>query len=224
MNAASKHSRMKNFLKRQALNPTHTSVARDAALEDLYIEGVRKGRRGGIAIATAAAIALTSAVEVVNLFQQNAKNNMNAQNLAAGKNVGSFLAGTLVLHKGVHTYLAPDTEGRKRIDPAAVADGNEIPAPDVSEDTQIVNPVEYIDPDGTLWLGYTYDQTLGWVKMAVVGQTDPEGKPYAEWKGGATPTSIPTAIGSDTRGFYDVQNLSGPNNMPASLGVAAAVQ
>ena len=211
MNAASKHSRMKNFLKRQALNPTHTSVARDAALEDLYIEGVRKGRRGGIAIATAAAIALTSAVEVVNLFQQNAKNNMNAQNLAAGKNVGSFLAGTLVLHKGVHTYLAPDTEGRKRIDPAAVADGNEIPAPDVSEDS-------------TLWLGYTYDQTLGWVKMAVVGQTDPEGKPYAEWKGGATPTSIPTAIGSDTRGFYDVQNLSGPNNMPASLGVAAAVQ
>ena len=224
MKTASKHLRMKQFLKRQALDPTHSSVARNAALEDLYIEGVRRGRRAGIVITTAAAIALTSAVEGVNLFQQNAKNTVNAQNLAAGKNVDLFLAGTLVLHKGVHTYAAPDTEGRKRIDPAVVADGNEIPATDVSVDTEIVNPVKYIDPDGTPWLGYANNQQLGWVKMAVVGQTDTEGRPYAEWKGGATPTSIPTAIGSDTRGFYDVRNLSGPNNMPALLGVAVSVQ
>ena len=147
------------------------------------------GRAAGVAL-VAGALAIGAST-----VHESAQSAVENQNLAASKKVESYVLGTLRIGRGVNIYLAPDTQGKHLIDGGTRVDGDEIPNGSVQNPLIIANPVKYIDPDGTPWLGFTpKGGAQEWIKQAVIGQKNDEGGLYASWTGGRTPDSIDSVV------------------------------
>lgn len=179
-------------------------------------------RRGIPFLAATAIIGTPIVANFVEYVQTSLGQGVAEQNAIAGARVHSYKSGTLQLHPGVRTYAAPDTKGRHDVGAGEYVDGNEVPSDDVGVNRAIANPVEYNDPDGTQWLGFTGSNgEKAWIKMGVIGQTDPEGKPYAEWLGNDNnPASVPSVVLNE--GVFVDPSQPPKDGHPFRLGVEIA--
>lgn len=177
----------------------------------------RATKATALGLAVLSTLGVTKAVEAVNGRSDDL---IRAQNERALDEVTRYVDGELRIEPGVRVYGAPDTEGGHYEEGSGqFVHGNEQLDHTTQTPFEIVNPVEYPDPDGGTWYGFVrnsdaQDGGMGWVHGAVLGQTNESGTPYATWVvAGPSVESVQVVGGIPVDPARSVENGS-----PALLG------